>query len=483
MLKILLASSEVHPFAKTGGLADVAGALPKALRKLGHEVYVVMPAYRSVKAGTVVQQNLSVQMGGQTKKFSVRQALFPDSNVPIYLIDHKPYFDRDELYQDKGKDYPDNPERFAFFCLATLELLKKLNWAPDVIHCNDWQTALLPVYLKTTYKNDPFFKHTATVFTIHNLAYQGLAAHSKLHAMSLEEKLFNPHALEFYGKVNLLKGGLVFADLLNTVSKNYSEEIQTKEFGCGLEGLLHTRKRDLFGILNGLDYAVWDPEFDNDLIKKYSAHKLVDKKPNKEDLQKLFKLPVLPMTPVIGMVSRLDTQKGFDLLVQAMDRIMALNVQLVVLGTGTPEYHVLFEKLHHKYPNQIGIALKFDAALAKKIYAGSDMFLMPSRYEPCGLGQLISLKYGTVPIVRETGGLADTIVDYYGNKRSGNGFTFKPYTAEDLLDTVRRAALTFREKTAWTKLMSRAMLEDFSWNASAKHYARLYKKAAKLKDA
>jgi len=476
-MKILFVSSEITPFAKTGGLADVAGALPKALGQLGHDVRVVMPAYKEISEGTPLNMPLTVSLNGSAQACTFRQTTLPGSIVSVYLVEHSDYFHRGQLYQDGGQDYPDNAERFAFYNLAALELVKQQNWQPDIIHCNDWQTALIPAYLRTRLQDDHFFSKTATVFTIHNLAYQGLSPLEKGKAIGLEPSLLSPEQLEFYGQLNLLKGGLVFSDVINTVSKKYSEEMQTKEFGCGLEGLLSQRKSDIFGILNGLDYSVWDPQADTDLVKTYSSSRLVDKKPNKEDLQKHFQLPVQPGVPVIGMVSRLDPQKGFDLIAHAMEQLLKLNVQFVLLGTGQPEYHAIFERLHHQYKDQMGLALKFDAALAKKIYAGSDMFLMPSRYEPCGLGQLISLKYGTVPIVRETGGLADTIIDYNQNKRSGNGFTFSAYNQAALIDTVQRAVATFREKTAWTKLMQRAMLADFSWEASAKEYVKLYKKA------
>ncbi|MFC1478127.1 glycogen synthase GlgA [Candidatus Margulisiibacteriota bacterium] len=475
-MKIMFASSEVVPYAKTGGLADVAGALPKALSKLGHEVCIVMPAYKNIKTGKKLR-GFSLSINGTAHEGCIRQTTIPDSKVTLYLIENSNYYNRDQLYQENGHDYRDNAERFSFYSMAALELSKLLSWPPDIIHCNDWQTALIPTYLKTIYKDDDFFRKTASVFTIHNLAYQGLCPHSKIKAIGLDETFFTPDYLEFYGKVNLMKGGLIFANVINSVSKKYIEEIQTPEFGCGLEGLLNTRKEDTFGILNGLDYNVWDPKTDPDLVSNYSAVKLVNKRPNKEALQKAFQLPVQPATPLIGIVSRLDKQKGFDLIAKSIKNILSLNTQLVLLGTGSPEYEKLFQQLREKYPQQIGVALKFDAALAKKIYAGADMFLMPSRYEPCGLGQLISLKYGTIPIVRSTGGLADTIIDYHQNKRSGNGFSFDNYDAESLLDVIQRALLTYREKTAWTKLMNRGMLADFSWENSAKEYVKLYKKA------
>ena len=476
-MKIFFASSEVVPFAKTGGLADVAGALPKALAKLGHEVKVVMPAYKTVKAEILDSFPLTFSLFGNNINCTIEQSLMPDSNVLIYFVKYDPYFGRDSLYQAQGQDYLDNPERFAFFSMAALALAEHLKWPPDIIHCNDWQSALIPTYLKTSFFKDHFFEHSATVYTVHNLAYQGLCSKDRMSNIGMTEEHFTPERLEFYGKLNIMKGGLVYADIINTVSPTYSHEMQTKEYGCGLEGLLLSRSQDIFGIINGLDSLVWDPNIDTALVANYSSSKLVNKKPNKEDLQKTLNLPVLPNTPLIGIVSRLDSQKGFDIIAEAIEDLLHLNIQIALLGTGDPVYHTLFEKLQKKHPEQVGISLKYDEMTAKKIYAGSDMFLMPSRYEPCGLGQLISLKYGTVPIVRQTGGLADTIIDYHHNKRSGNGFSFVDYTASALVEAVHRAVTTYREKTAWTKLMQRAMQADYSWEASAAEYVKLYKKA------
>ena len=477
-MKILYVTSEAFPYAKTGGLADVAGALPKALSAAGCEVKVVMPGYKSIKEGDpAFNDDLSVSLNGRAEKFKVKTTSLPGSKVPIYFLSNAKYFNRAGFYQENGKDYPDNAERFASFCMATLELCKKLGWAPDVINCNDWQTALIPVYLKTRLAGDDFFKTTATVYTIHNLGYQGLAGADAVAKAGIDPKNFVADQLEFYGKLNLMKGGLVFSDMLSTVSKTYSTEIQTPEFGCGLDGVLALRRQDLFGILNGLDYDVWNPEADSDISRNYSDNRLIDKKYNKEDIQKSFGLPLAVNKPLLAMISRLDKHKGFDLVAKSIDAIIAMGVQFVLLGTGAPEYHELFQRLHKKFPDQVGIKLGFDAAVAKKIYAGADIFLMPSHYEPCGLGQLISLRYGTVPVVRKTGGLADTIIDYNRNKRSGTGFVFEPYDAEAFMDAVRRACDTFREKTAWTKLQQRAMLANFSWEVQSKEYIKLYKKA------
>ncbi len=456
-LKVLLASSEVVPFAKTGGLADVAGALPLVLEALGVDVRVIMPRYGSIKA--------------------VGESAAIGKNVKVYFAASDEYFSRPELYGDKFGDYKDNLDRFTFFSKAIFNILKKDNFKPDVIHCNDWQTALVPVYLNTLYKYDPFFSKTKTVFTIHNLAYQGLFPKEEFPKIGLDWSLFNMHLFEFYGKVNLMKAGIVYADMINTVSPTYAEEIQTKEFGCGLEGVIAERRDRLVGILNGIDYKIWNPAFDNKIFKKYSINNFADKYTDKARLQEEAGLKVNSRIPLIGVISRLADQKGFDLVADIIDKVLAMDLQFILLGTGEHKYHVLFEKIQKTYSKNAAIYLKFDAILAQKIYAGSDMFLMPSRYEPCGLGQLISFKYGTVPIVRQTGGLKDSVDEFDPSTGEGSGFTFTSYESGRLLAAIKKAVSAYGNKNAWEALTKKIMGYDYSWKRSAEDYVDLYERA------
>lgn len=463
-MKVLFCSSEVVPFAKTGGLADVAGTLPAALEESGAEVKIVLPRYRMINPEKF-----------KLKKLDENTSVINTSRkIEVYFLENEKYFSRDGLYQDKGVDYADNLERFAYYCLETLKLIKKINFKPDVIHCNDWQSALIPVYLKTIYKDDVFYKNIKTVFTIHNLGYQGLFPKEQFPLTGLKWDLFAIDGLEFYDKVNILKGGLLFSDKITTVSPTYAKEIQTPEFGCGLEGVLLKRKDDLIGILNGIHYAEWDPLTNKALAANYGPANIEGKYINKADLQKTGGLAVNNELPLMGMITRLADQKGLDIFAAVIDDVCRLPLQFVLLGTGDLQYHELFEKIKKKY-NNVSVYLKFDPLLAYKIYAGSDMFLMPSRYEPCGLGQLISLKSGTIPIVRKTGGLADTVIDYEPFSESGNGFVFSAYEAGALLETIKRALCVYKDKKAWKNLVSRAMEYDFSWNQSAKKYIELYK--------
>jgi starch synthase len=349
-----------------------------------------------------------------------------------------------------------------------------LELKPDIIHCNDWQTGLTPVYLKTLYRTFPSLAQTASVLTIHNIAFQGLFWHYDLLLTNLGWELFTPQALEFYGKLNFLKGGIVFADAVTTVSRKYMDEIQTPEFGAGLEGVLHDRRKDLYGILNGADYEEWSPSKDPFIKEKYGPSDWKGKKACKEDLQREFYLTLDPDIPLLGVISRLTDQKGFDLLAEIMEDLMSLGLQFVLLGTGEEEYNLLFQKIGQKYPQQAGIRIAFDNALAHKIEAGADMFLMPSRYEPCGLNQIYSLKYGTVPIVRATGGLDDTIQDFDPVGGEGNGFKFQDYSSSALLCAVKLALEAYRDKALWEKLMIRGMARDFSWEQSARAYVKVY---------
>jgi starch synthase len=473
-MKILIASAEVVPFAKTGGLADVAGALPKALRELGHDVRVIMPLYKQIDRKKYrlakISTGMMVDMLEKVELADVYEGVIPETDVEVYFIANEKYFGRDSLYQNKGVDYPDNLERFSFYCKAALKFIKEMNWQPDVLHANDWQSALMIMYIKTLYKGDRFYSGISTLYSIHNMGYMGLFPADQMSVAGLSAEYFNSNALEFYGKMALTKAGFVYSDIINTVSEKYALEIQTPEYGYGLEGLLQFRAKDLFGIVNGIDYELWNPETDKSLAVTYGPRSLAGKAANKEELQKKNGLPVKDV-PVIGIISRLADQKGFDILAQEIVAIMNMDLQIVLLGTGEPKYHELFKEIKAKYPEKLGLNIGFDAALAQLIYAGSDMFLMPSRYEPCGLGQLISYKYGTVPVVRKTGGLADTVQD------NVTGFVFEDYSGIALLDTIKRAVAAYGNKAKWKKMVVLDMDLDYSWKASGKKYVDLYKKA------
>lgn len=485
-LKIMYISSEIAPFAKTGGLADVSGALPKILKEKEHDVRVFMPKYASINERkytlreVIRLKDIKVPMGTQSAVANVKSAFLPDSKVQVYFVENKDYFNRSDLYIDPetNKDWPDNAERFIFFSRAALEILKILHWQPDIIHCNDWQTALIPLYLKTVFKDDPFFADTNSLLSIHNIAFQGIFEDTILPLMGVPKDLyFKESPIEFWGKINFLKGGIVYADVINTVSKNYAKEIQqSDEFGRGLQLELRKRSKDVYGIVNGIDYSVWDPEIDDLLPANYSRRDLSGKLENKKALVESLGLKFNENTAVIGTVSRLTDQKGFDLIAEALNDLLKLDVQYILLGTGEEKYHKLFENFAKKYPNKISVNLKFDNQLAHQIEAGCDMFLMPSQFEPCGLNQLYSLKYGTIPIVRATGGLVDTVKNISPDIKKGCGFVFKDYTAQAMMREIRRAVEAFKDKEEWGKLMSRAMKLDFSWYVSTEKYEQLYEK-------
>ena len=464
IMKVLFCSSEVVPFAKTGGLADVAGTLPPALEAAGVQVKIIMPRYKCVD----IKKFKLKKLDNETYTTTIGK------NVEIILLEKKSFFDRDGLYQQKGEDYSDNLERFSYYCMQTLRLIKKLNFKPDIIHCNDWQTGLIPIYLKTIFKKDPFYKNIKTIFTIHNLGYQGLFPEKEFSLTGLDKDMFSVNGVEFYGKINLLKGGLLFADSISTVSSAYAQEIQSAEFGCGLEGILQKRKKDIIGILNGINYNEWDPKKNKVLVKNYGPDSIDGKYENKEALQKLGNLKVDRKIPLLGIITRLADQKGLDILAEVIKEIVKMPVQFILLGTGDARYHKLFESLSKSYKNT-SIHLKFDATLAYKIYAGSDIFLMPSYYEPCGLGQLISLNFGTIPLVRKTGGLADTVEDFDPFTKKGNGFMFSQYQSGALLETIKRSLCVYNDDKTWNKLVIRAMKCDFSWGKSAEDYVNLYK--------
>lgn len=472
-MKILIAASEMVPFAKTGGLADVVGSLPKALHRLGHDVRVVIPNYKQISHARYLT-DLPVPMDGHLETAIIRETSVPvgDSEVPVYLVDNYKYFYRDHMY-----GHSDEGNRFNFFCKGVLAMLPYLHFQPDVIQCNDWHTALLPLFLKVRFMEEPFYRPIASVFTVHNLQYQGRYSPSILSQLGLEDKYFTPEELEFYGEVNFMKAGLLYGDVINTVSPKYAMEIQTKELGEGLDGLLRKRSLDLYGIINGIDYDEFNPATDKRIYENYDRDTLERKKHNKYGLQKELNLQVGDM-PLFGLISRLVGQKGLDLVAEIIEEVIHTGAQFVLLGTGEDYYQNLFADLKVRHPEQVSINLGFDAALAQKIYAGADMFLMPSRFEPCGLGQLISLAYGTIPIVRSTGGLSDTIIDYDSQTDQGNGFAFTNYSPLALLNTINRAIHLFKkDQEAWGRLMRQGMAMDFSWNQSAVKYVNLFEKA------
>jgi len=484
-LQILFVTPEAVPFAKTGGLADVAGALPKSLRGLGCEIKLIMPYYRMVKDSGLPHQYLGdeieISLGDEKLKAEIYQGRL-NQDIPVYFIGREEFFDRSHLYSTSKGDYFDNAERFIFFSKAVLLFCRHMGFSPDIIHHHEWQTGLVPAYLKSVYRKDPLYSRTATVFTIHNIAYQGLFKKEKFWLTDLPPEMYNPEGIEFWERINFMKAGIVYADVINTVSRKYSEEIQTKEYGYGLEGILRKRRSSLYGIVNGVDYEDWDPARDSRIIARYDLKNLTGKKECKKDLLKEFHLPSsLVKAPLFGMISRLADQKGFDLLMEILDELFSLDIGFVLLGTGEQKYHDLFTQVAKRYPQKAGIRMAYDDRLAHKIEAGADFFLMPSKYEPCGLNQIYSLKYGTIPIVRATGGLDDTITHYDPASRKGNGFKFVRYEAKEFLDTIKEAIGFYSQPEHWKQLLRNAMIADFSWKRSAEAYIQLYRKALEEK--
>jgi starch synthase len=463
-----MVSSEAAPLAKSGGLADVVAALPGALQAFGDQAAVVIPRYGSIdlRGARRVYDELPVFLGADRYDTAVYQA--PDE-FPFYLVDCPPLFGRKGLYGESGVDYPDNHIRFAVFCRAALGVARNL-FRCDILHCHDWQAGLVPTYLKSTYATDPTFFGVKTLFTIHNLGYQGLFPKTALDEAGLDASLYSPGGLEFFGKGSYLKGGIEFADALNTVSPTYAREIQTPELGFGLDGVLRARAAVLSGILNGVDYREWSPDVDPLLPANYSVDDLSGKAVCKEHVLREFELPGEAMgRPLIGIVSRFTRQKGSDLIAEAAGGIVEAGAYLVALGSGEPEYEEMFRRMAADHPGRIAVRVGFDNRLAHLIEAGADLFLMPSRYEPCGLNQIYSLRYGTVPVVRATGGLDDTI-------DNENGFKFASYSADALLSAVREALAAFEDPEAWRVRMRAGMRGDFSWKASAAQYSALYRR-------
>lgn len=458
-MKIVICASEVVPFAKTGGLADVCGALPPAFEKLGHEVVIITPRYKTSK----IQVPAPVVRIGE--------------NVRVCFIEHSNYFGREGLYGEAGGEYQDNLERFAYFCHQSFQVLKTIKFSPDIIHCHDWHTALIPVLLKTNYHNDPFFKNTRSALTIHNLAYQGVFPKDQYEKLGIDGNVFHTQGLEFYDQVNILKGGIIFADVITTVSPQYAKEIQGHDLGCALDGVLRNRSQDIYGILNGLDYDAWNPKDDPFLDFPFGpseAHE--QKQQSKLVVQAALDLPLKENIPIFGFVGRLCVQKGLDIIMEAVDGIVAAGGQIIFTGVGDKKYHRMIEAAADRHPRHVGKFLVFDERIAHKIYAASDFFLMPSVYEPCGLGQMIALRYGAIPIVHKTGGLADTIRLYDPIHKTGNGFVFTEYTKEAFIQAVEEALKVYKQKDYMEDLLDQALRYRFSWEKSAKEYVRIFQK-------
>jgi starch synthase len=464
-MKVALCASEAVPFAKTGGLADVCGALPLELEALGQEVILVMPKYPPVRAHGFLLKALDRDF--DTTKIGDR--------VRVYFLKHEMYL-RQGLYGDRFGDYPDNLRRFAYFCTKTLELFKKIDFTPDIVHCHDWQTALLPIYLKMGAQK----KSPKSLLTIHNISYQGLFPKDQMPQTGLGWEYFSVSGLEYYDKINLLKGGIEYADLINTVSVTHSKEVQTEEFGYGLAGVLANRKESFFGIINGLDYKVWNPQSDPLVFRKYAAGDKNGKNVNKVHLQETCGLAQKEKVPLLGFVGRLVEAKGIDLIVKILPQLCQQGISSVFLGVGEARYEKALAEMAKKFSGLVFFSSRFDEELAHQIYAGADIFLMPSKFEPCGIGQMISFRYGTVPVVYKTGGLADTVIDYEFNTKKGSGFVFTKYNEAELFLALKRASELYAEEKKWHELFERIMRLNFSWKESARKYVGLYEKVRHL---
>jgi starch synthase len=476
-MRVLMVASEAVPFAKTGGLADVIGALPRALAALGHDVDVIMPRYRGIEAG-ISDRALTVALGNLVS--DARCQVVTEGLVRTVFIDHPGYFDRDHLYGANGHDYVDNPARFAFLCQAALNWAAESRTPYDVVHGHDWQAGLVPVLLARMAKSTPSLRRMATVFTIHNLAYQGVFDASWLPYLGLGWDLMRVEAMEYWGRISYLKAGIVFSQLITTVSPRYAQEIQTPELGFGFDGILRERGADLIGILNGIDYDHWDPGRDPHIPRPYSADDLKGKEAAKRELLERYGLPARAdalARPVVGLISRMVDQKGFDLLADIADELPRLGASFVLLGSGERRYEDLWLALAARYPDRVAVHIGFDERLAHLIEAGADLFLMPSRFEPCGLNQMYSLRYGTVPLVRATGGLADTVQNFDAANATGTGFTFDEYSPQALVGTLRWALGVFMDRRAWSGIQRAGMRQDHSWAASARRYVEVYERA------
>lgn len=470
-MNILFVSSEVFPFAKTGGLADVIGSLPEALSKRGHNCSIILPFYRCVR-----EKGFSAEL---FKKDFFNLYRLRHNSVTVYFVEKDEYYDREQLYGTPKGDYPDNALRFGFFANAVIDSIPSIGKL-DIIHCNDWQSALIPLYIKLFHKEEPYLKSARLIFTIHNMAYQGLFDKIFMKPLGLPNRLFNYKQLEFYKRFSFMKAGIIYSDAISTVSEGYAREILTKEYGCGMEGLLKTRERDLYGIVNGVDYSVWNPETDRFIVSRYSDKDLSGKVECKKDVLKEFGMGYNPDRPLAAMITRLAEQKGVDLIAESMDRILELGVDFILLGFGDENYNNIFKQLAERHKGRIGVKIDFDNTLSHKMEAGADIFLMPSRYEPCGLNQLYSMKYATVPVVRAVGGLDDTVKNFDPATKKGNGFKFKDGTSDALLSSLKEAVDVFKKKDLWKALLYNGLACDYSWNSSAEKYESLYNKISNL---
>ena len=478
-IKLLLISSEMTPFAQTGGLAEAIAGLSKALKKFDLDIRVALPFYRSIKKmhlnfNTIAKQ-IKIPMGPSTLKGDI--ILFKtDENIPIYFIKRDRFFDRSGIYGDRRGDYHDNAERFIFLSKVIFKLCQIISFIPDVLHCHDWQIGLIPVYHKEpSIYNINYFSNTVSIFTIHNIAYQGIFKKDKFIFTDLPEDIFSQNGLEFWGKINFMKGGILFSDIVSTVSPTYAKEIQTKEYGFGLEELIKSRASELCGILNGVDYSNWDPKNDPFLASNYSSKDLRGKEICKKDLINEMELnKEMINQPLVGMISRLASQKGIDILLKALPGLIKMGANFVFLGKGEKGYQRDLKMIAKRYPGRIGLRFSYDPTLAHKIEAGSDILVMPSLYEPCGLAQIYAMRYGTIPVVRAVGGLEDTVENYIPQKGKGTGFKFKEYNAKAFLSKLKEAIVLFKNKEEWQNLMMKAMEVDFSWEKSASKYIELY---------
>lgn len=468
-LKVLFVSSEVSPFAKSGGLGDVAGSLPIALKKAGVDVRVVFPKYKNIKQKYLDTANyidsFVVDLGWRTQSASIYSL---ENEVPTFVIENDYYFGRDGYY-----GYGDDNERFAFFSKAAIEFLNIIDFIPDIIHCNDWQTAPVCLYLRDMYSKITYFSKIKSLFTIHNLQYQGNFERDTLYMMGLNDGYFTNDKIEFNGRISYMKAGIFYSDAVSTVSKTYADEIQTGQYGYGMDGILRCRSNNLYGIVNGIDYDENNPQTSTKIYEKFDVNNLWGKKNNKHKLQEELNLPQKDC-PVISLISRLADQKGINLIIESIDEIMSKDVQFVVLGTGDGRYEYLFREFANRYPDKISANIMFDDTLAQKIYASSDMFLMPSLFEPCGLGQLFAMSYGTVPIVRTTGGLVDTVKSYNFETGEGNGFAFHDYVSSGMMWALNEALRAYYDPYHWNKVVANAFNTRFSWDISAKEYINLY---------
>lgn len=469
-LKLVYIAAEMNPYAKTGGLADVAGALPKALKAKSVETISIMPKYKMIDADFEYVTDFPVYIGNKSKTCIVRKDIRSDPCV--YFIDNYELFDKPGIY-----GHTNDGERYAFFCLSVLEFLKKIEFRPDMIHLNDWHTGPIAMLLKEKYSQDEFYRSTGVVFSIHNIRYQGLFDKNMIDIFGVSEKVFTPEGAEFYGRFNFLKAGISYSDHITTVSRTYAEEILTPEFGEGMDGHLRNRKERLSGIVNGIDIEDFDPESPEDMYFTYSKEEPANKIKNKHKM--LFELDLKKTNdPLFGIVSRLADQKGLHLVLDTFSQLLSEgeNVSLVLLGTGDPYFEEGFKELAKKYPEKVSANIEFDLNKAKHIYAGSDFFLMPSKFEPCGLGQLISMRYGTIPIVRETGGLKDTVMDFDRDKKNGNGFVFSELSNEAFMETIKRAMDYYIKNSIWKRIVYSAMSRDSSWDKAASEYIKLYER-------